>query len=141
MKANSMKFAIRMIAKFFSKKEVREIITAYYYSTLYYNAEIWLLPTLPPLLKQKLLSSSAGVLRIAINNYDRLLSFDRIHKIAERATPEEMIKYKHALQLHKIYNGSEMGEDWIQLNFNQNFNQRLTKFTTNDTSRYKVGKT
>ena len=50
------------------------------------------------------------------------------------------VLYKHALQLHKIYNGSEMGEDWIQLNFNQNFNQRLTKFTTNDTSRYKVGK-
>ena len=35
---------------------------------------------------------------------------------------------------------SHRGWIWIQLNFNQNFNQRLTKFTTNDTSRYKFGK-
>ena len=48
--------------------------------------------------------------------------------------------YKHALQLHKIYNDTGMGEDWIQLNFNQNFSGRLTKFITTDTSRYKIGK-
>ena len=139
-KASSAKYAIRMIAKFFNKKELNEIITAYYFSILYYNAEIWLLPTLPPLLKQKLLSSSANILRISINNHDRMLSFTRIHKMANRATPEMMSKYKHALQLHKIYNDTGMGEDWIQLNFNQNFNSRLTKFITTDTSRYKIGK-
>ena len=80
MKANSTKYAIKMIVKIFNKKELNEIITAYYFSTLYYNAEIWLIPTLSPLLKQKLLSSSANILRIAINNHDRLLSFERIDK-------------------------------------------------------------
>ena len=52
MKANSTKFAIRMIAKFFDKKDLKEIITAYYYSILYYNADIWLIPSLSPILKQ-----------------------------------------------------------------------------------------
>ena len=69
-----------------------------------------------------------------------ICKFTRIHKIANRATPEMMYKYKHALQQHKIYNDTGMGEDWIQLNFNQNFNHRLTKFITTDTSGYKIGK-
>ena len=60
--------------------------------------------------------------------------------MAGRATPEMMTKYKHALQLHKVYNSKEMGEDWIRLNFNQNFNQRISKFITTDDSGYKVGK-
>ena len=51
-----------------------------------------------------------------------------------------MTKYKHALQLHKIYNDSNMDENWIRLNFNQNFNQRLTKFITTDKSNYRIGK-
>ena len=46
------------------------------------------------------------------------------------------IQYKHALQLHKVYNSKETGEDWIRLNFNQ----RISKFITTDDSRYKVGK-
>ena len=45
-KANSAKFAIKMIAKFFNKNELNNIITACYYSVLYYNADIWLIPTL-----------------------------------------------------------------------------------------------
>ena len=51
-----------------------------------------------------------------------------------------MTKYKHALQLHKINNDSNMDENWIRLNFNQNFNQRLTKFITTDKSNYRIGK-
>ena len=33
-----------------------------------------------------------------------------------------------------------MGDEWIRLNFNQNFNNRLTKFIATDNSKYKVGK-
>ena len=50
-KANSASFAIKMIAKFFSNKELNDIITACYYSILYYNADIWLIPALSPKLK------------------------------------------------------------------------------------------
>ena len=37
----------------------------YYYSVLYYNADIWLIPSLSPALKQKLLAASSQVLRIS----------------------------------------------------------------------------
>ena len=52
-KANSAKFAIKMISKFFNKNELNDIITACYYLVLYYNADIWLMPSLSPALKQK----------------------------------------------------------------------------------------
>ena len=51
-----------------------------------------------------------------------------------------MLKYKHALLLHKVYNDMEMGADWLRLNFNQNFNRRVAKFISTDESRYRIGK-
>ena len=139
-KANSAKFAIKMISKFFNKKELNDIITACFYSVLYYNADIWLMPTLSPLLKQKLLTPSSQVLRIPTKNFDRMTSFKKLHTIANRATPEQICQYKHALLLHKIYNDIDQGADWLALNFNQNFNERNQKFITIDSSKFKIGK-
>ena len=139
-KANSAKFAIKMTAKYFSKKELNDIITACYFSILYYNADIWMIPTLSPALKQKLLAASSQVLRISTRNYDRMTSYNRLHSIANRATPEQICQYKHALLLHKIYNDKDQGRDWLALNFNQNFNNRNPKFITTDTSNFKIGK-
>ena len=34
--------------------------------------------------------------------------FERLHSIANRATPERICKYKHALLLHKIYNENQL---------------------------------
>ena len=138
--ANSAKFAIKMISKFFNKNELNDIITACYYLVLYYNADIWLIPSLSPALKQKLLASSSQVLRISTRNYDRMTSFERLHSIANRATPEKICQYKHALLLHKIYNDIDQGADWLALNFNQNFNNRNPTFLTTDTSKFKIGK-
>ena len=117
-KANSAKFAIKMISKFFNKNELNDIITACYYLVLYYNADIWLIPSLSPALKQKLLAASSQVLRISTRNYDRMTSFERLHSIANRATPERICQYKHALLLHKIYNYIDQGADWLAVNFN-----------------------
>ena len=51
-----------------------------------------------------------------------------------------MIKYKHCLELFKIYNGDDDREDWLDLNFQQNFNERNDFINVIDTSRLKVGK-
>ena len=69
-----------------------------------------------------------------------MTSYERLHLIANRATPEQICQYKHALLLHKIYNDNEQGADWLALNFNQNFNSRISKFITTDTCRFKIGK-
>ena len=38
-----------------------------------------------------------------------------------------MMIYEHALQVYKLYNGEEWNEDWVDLNWQQNFNNRSTK--------------
>ena len=63
--------------------------------------------------------------------------FERLHSIANRATPEIICQYKHALLLHKTYNDIDQGADWLALNFNQNFNNRNPRFLT-DTSKFKI---
>ena len=63
-----------------------------------------------------------------------------MHSIANRATPERICLYKHALLLHEVYNDINQGADWLALNFNQNFNNRNPTFLTTDTSKFKIGK-
>ena len=54
--------AIRLIKKYFTKKELLGLVTSNFYSIMYYNAEIWHLPSLKTSIKQKLLSASAQAL-------------------------------------------------------------------------------
>ena len=41
--------------------------------------------------------------------------------------------------MHRAKN-NEQGADWLALNFNKNFNNRISKFITTDTGRFKIGK-
>ena len=45
-KSNKSLHAIKLISKQFSNKETLQLITSNYYSVLYYNSEIWHLPSL-----------------------------------------------------------------------------------------------
>ena len=44
------------------------------------------------------------------------------------------------LQLHKLYNGDEPSGDWLDLNYQQNFNARQNNFQVVDTAKLKVGR-
>ena len=44
--------AVRLIKKFLNKKELFNVIRANFYSILYYNSSIWLLPSLNPITKK-----------------------------------------------------------------------------------------
>ena len=131
--------AISMIKKYFTKSQLLCLITAFYYSVLYFNSEIWLLPSLGPLLKQKLLAASAAPLKAITQNYDRSMSYERLHYINQRATPDQITTYKHALLLHKIYNENSMSINWINMFFNQQFNARSNTIKFFNTSSYKIG--
>ena len=45
-KANKALHAIRLIKKYLTTNEILTLITANFYSILYYNSEVWLLPKL-----------------------------------------------------------------------------------------------
>ena len=59
--------------------------------------------------------------------------------MAGRATPNQMMHYKLALQLYKTFNYRCPIVDWVSLNFNQIMGSRQTKFSINMTNRKKVG--
>ena len=67
-------------------------------------------------------------------------SFESIHNLAKRATPTQISSYKHAIQLYKLYNSSNMSDDWLSLNIQQSFNERNGKFQIYNISNYKVGR-
>ena len=76
-KAKKYLHAIRLIKKYFNPNELKQLITSNFYSILYYNCEIWLIPWLSPLLKQQLLAASSSALRLS-GKSDWTTSNDRI---------------------------------------------------------------
>ena len=62
-----------------------------------------------------------------------------IHRLANRGTPEQVSKYKHALQMYKLFNSNSMSDDWVSLNDQQNFNGRNEHIQIFKKSNYRVG--
>ena len=103
-KAKKALYALKMIKKFFTKNEMRKLLDSNFYSILYYNAVIWLTPNLKSDLKQDLLSASACALRSCLTRSEHEISFLRLHKIHMKCTPDQIMLYQQALQLHKTIN-------------------------------------
>ena len=107
-KAKKSLFAIKLLKKYFTTNELRTFLDSYFYSVLYYNANIWLTPSLTTALKQNLLSISANALRICMHN-SMELSFERIHVVNKKCTPNQIILYQLAISLYKTFNVPEIG--------------------------------
>ena len=86
------------------------------------------------------MSASAASLKLCTPAYDRMMSYESLHTINNRATPTQVMNYKTSLILHKVYNDSSSSEDFLDLFLNQNFNARAKLVNFVDTSNYKVGK-
>ena len=138
-KANKALHAIKMIKRFFNRDEILLLLTSNFYSILYYNSEIWHLPSLKPELKQLLLSASAKALKLCERTPDPMESFTNLHVKLKRALPNQIMQYKHAILLHKLYNERMPNADWVEMNFNQIITSRQTLFKISKTNRYKIG--
>ena len=120
--------AIKLVKKYLTKNETKMLLTSNYYSILYYNSEIWLHQGLKARLKNQILSASSCAIKLLNSSRDIRISFNQLHTFEKRALPMDFIKYRLSIQLHKIYNGTSMNEDWIDMNYQQNFNTRNEKF-------------
>ena len=78
--------AIKIISKYFNNEELKTLITSNFYTVLYYNSEIWHLPSLNPYLKGLLLSASSKALKICTPSYNLSMSYNDLHVINNRAT-------------------------------------------------------
>ena len=115
------------------------LIASNYYFIFYYNSEIWHIPSNTHNSK-KLMSASALPLKMCIGYYDQNMSFQTLHNTVKRATPPQVMIYKHALILHKVYNDEHMSHEWQSLFFNQSFNNRLPYTNCVENSNFKIGK-
>ena len=78
-------------------------------------------------------------LSFSLKNYDWYVSFEDLHAMAKRATPEKLMLYKLSLQLFKIFNYSIPVTEWYLLNQNIIFTSRQTKFKTTKRNRLRLG--
>ena len=97
------------------------------------------MPTLKPELKQHLLSASANALKLAQRHTDLMESFINVHKNLNRATPDGILMFKHAVLLHKLFNNQTPTMEWADLHFKQTFNSRQTSFRVVRSSNFKIG--
>ena len=138
-KTNSALHCIRQIKYYFNPNELLQIITSNVYSIMYYNSEIWNIPTLHHEAKQKLLSISANALKICTPTYHDRMSHLELHTLNKRATPDQMCVYKQAMVLYKLIETQSPIADWIDLNHQQSFNRRDTYFKFFRLNNYRVG--
>ena len=86
------------------------------------------------------MAASARALRLLNNTSDLRTSYEQLHKLQGRATPTNMMKYRLSIQLFTLYNGEDMSDDWLDLNHQQNFNNRQKYVQINDVSKTKIGR-
>ena len=49
----------------------------------------------------------------------------QIHAISGRALPDQMLNYKHAIQMYKLFNQCQPESEFINMNFQLNQNPRI----------------
>ena len=139
-KANKALNAISLIKRYFSQDELIKLVTANFYSKLYYNSEVWQIPTLNQSLKNKLQAASARALKVCAKTNDMwMLSFKDLHEMAGRATPNRLAKYKMSLQLYKTVEHRCPTSEWVSITFNVINTSRQSNFAINSTNRLRVG--
>ena len=131
--------AIRIIRRFFSTRELLQLVTSNVYSLLYYNSEIWHLPSLKQTLKVKLLSLSSHALKVCMKYDSSLMSFENIHKLNQRALPCNYMLYRQALTLYRIWNSQDYSLEWCAINFNQVLTSRQVNFAAINCSKLRIG--
>ena len=90
-------------------------------------------------LKQKLLSASARALKVCWKSPGDHISFESLHLMSKRATPDQFMKYKLALCLHKLYNIQFNTREFCLLNVNQILTSRQTHFISLKSNNHRVG--
>ena len=139
--SNSNLYAIKLIRKYFSTDEIRNLTTALYYSKLYYGAEVWHIPGLQLKLKKNIKLASANACKLCIPRENvHLMTHTDIHAQAKRALPEKMCLYKHALILYKLLRHDMCDDEMMHLNFQIADNERSTKMSFFKRQKYDVGK-
>ena len=80
--------AIKLKRAYFTNAELNKLLTSNFYSILYYNYEIWMIPTPNQFLKQQVLSALTASLKMCTRGDTKGVSFVDLHIPNKSATPQ-----------------------------------------------------
>ena len=136
-KSNRVKQGLRILRKYFTPEEMLRLSTAYFYSTLYYGARIWLLSTLNANIKKQLWQSSSRMLKIVDGDWKGATSFVNLHRKYKRATPAMWCKYTTAMSMWDIIKHNVPEKAVVKATMNRQYSGRNegTLFTRSNTTK------
>ena len=70
---------------------------------------------------------------------NRSISFELTHKNLKFSTPKQVVLFKLAILLHKIYNSKSQSKDWLELSDQIILTRRQTSFNSFTKNNYKIG--
>lgn len=132
-------YGLNHLRKFFTQEEMINIATALAYSKLYYGSLVWLGPMTHRLYKKRLKAASVGIIRSALNLYEWNLSYDDLHEVAGRGTPEQMAQYQHALAYYDLFNSRIPHSIWHTCDQKKLTNERNNFQLIPQTNKTKIG--
>ena len=109
-------------------EEKMTLLISLFYSKLYYGSEIWHIPGRTLTQNKKLKLASANALRSCNKTLTIYHTHTEIHLLSKRALPDQMLKYKHAISMFKLFNHCQPETEFLQMNFQLNQNPRI-KYT------------
>ena len=97
-RTNRMLHGLRRIRRFLNTEQARQVVTAYYFSVLYYGLEVWFHRHLAFHLKQKIRSAHYRALRLVHGDKSR----EQLDQEGKRATPDELANFAVAKLISRM---------------------------------------
>ncbi len=92
-RTNRIMHGLKGVRKYVDVSQAKQIVTAFYFSVLFYGCEVWLHKHLSFHLKQKVRSAHYRALRLI---YGQQLTRDELDDVSQRSTPDEWSDYSIA---------------------------------------------
>jgi hypothetical protein len=92
-KANSKLSVLRRIKKYFNTAQFLRILTAQFFSIIYYGSPVWLSSTTKAYLWKLINSIHYKALRIAVSDHKNTINREKLDSLCQRAPPRQWSKY------------------------------------------------
>lgn len=140
-KANSKLSVLRKIRKNFTKDQFLKVLTAQYFSILYYGSPVWLTSSTKKSLWKLVHSAHYKALRVAVHDIKARMNREKLDILCQRASPKQWSKYAIASIVIKCLTSNKPTNLVNFLRETMYIDQRFpdaAKFY--DNSRRKIGK-
>lgn len=118
-------YGLKKLKKYLDLDELLKLVTTLGYSKLYYGAAVWLNSGLHSQNLQMLRRTTVKLIRSCVDQVAwSLVSFNDLHVLAGKPTPEQMMNYTCAMTLKRIFDSRKPSLVWMKLQQNFRYNAR-----------------